>query len=103
MGKKMATSTFPMEQFKNDEPRIAQAQVSAFTIPTATPESDGTLKWDKTTLVLVEISGGGKTGIGFSYADTSTAILIHDKLAEIVTGRSALAIGSCWEAMRTAI
>lgn len=92
-----------MQRFKHDEPRIAQVQVSAFTIPTATPESDGTLKWDATTLVLVEISGGGKTGIGFSYADTATAKLIHDKLADIITGRSAFAIGGCWDAMRTAL
>jgi L-alanine-DL-glutamate epimerase-like enolase superfamily enzyme len=78
-------------------------RVSAFTIPTATPESDGTLEWEATTLVLVEVDGGGKTGIGFSYADTATAKLIHDNLIDIIIGRNALAVGGCWSAMITTI
>ncbi|MEO5655311.1 MAG: enolase C-terminal domain-like protein, partial [Nitrosospira sp.] len=86
-----------------DNPCISEVKVSAFTIPTATPESDGTLEWNATTLVLVEIDGGGKTGIGFSYADTATAKLIHDTLASTVIGRNALAVGDCWNAMVTAI
>ena len=36
---------------------IESLDVSAFVIPTATHESDGTLEWDSTTLVLVEVSG----------------------------------------------
>jgi L-alanine-DL-glutamate epimerase-like enolase superfamily enzyme len=99
----MAASTLPTPQLKGKEPSITQVQVSAFKIPTATPESDGTLKWEATTLVLVEIEGGGKTGLGYSYADTATAKLIHDKLADIITGRNALAVGECRDAMMTAI
>lgn len=94
----MDIATMPAE-IKDEGPCIARVQVSAFTIPTATPESDGTLKWNATTLVLVEVEGGGKTGIGFTYADTATAKLIHDTLAGIVTGRNAFAIGDCWNAM----
>ena len=86
-------------QIKDKGPCIARMQVSAFTIPTATPESDGTLEWNATTLVLVEVEGGGKIGVGFTYADTATAKLIHDTLADIVTGRNAFAIGDCWNAM----
>jgi L-alanine-DL-glutamate epimerase-like enolase superfamily enzyme len=88
---------------RKGNPCISGIQVSTFTIPTATPESDGTFEWNATTLVLVEIDGGGKTGIGFSYADTATAKLIHDTLAGIVIGRNALAVGDCWNAMATAI
>ena len=90
-------------RFESADPRIARVQVSAFSIPTATPESDGTLEWKATVLALVEIEAGGKTGIGFSYADTSTAKLIHETLASIVIGRNALAIGDCWNAMVAAI
>jgi hypothetical protein len=43
---------------------IERVEVSAYTIPTETPESDGTLEWDSTTLVLVRAHGGGRTGIG---------------------------------------
>ncbi|MGZ5009292.1 MAG: hypothetical protein ACXV8W_15420, partial [Methylobacter sp.] len=57
-------------------PGITGLRSSAFRIPTATPESDGTAVWDSTTLVLVEAEAGGKTGIGFSYADTATARLV---------------------------
>ena len=55
-------STAPIERIK----------VSAFTIPTDAPESDGTLAWNSTTLVLVEAQAGGSTGIGYSYANTAT-------------------------------
>jgi hypothetical protein len=48
---------------------------------------------------MVEAGASGKTGIGYSYADTATAKLINDKLADIVVGRDALSIGYCWEAM----
>ncbi len=84
-------------------PPIDNLQASAFRIPTATPESDGTLEWISTTLVLVEIHANHKTGIGFSYADAATARLINDRLANIVAGGDALSVGLCWEAMVAAI
>ena len=52
---------------------IDRLDVSAYIIPTDFPESDGTLTWDKTTLVLVEATAGGTQGLGYSYADTATA------------------------------
>ena len=65
-------------------------QVSTYTVPTDFPESDGTLKWSKTTLVLVQAHGGGKQGIGYTYADEATAKLIHGTLAEVVKGADAM-------------
>ncbi|CCF82966.1 enolase C-terminal domain-like protein [Nitrolancea hollandica] len=78
---------------------IEQVDVSAYTIPTDFPESDGTLAWDSTTMVLVEITAGGKRGVGFTYADTATARLIKDRLAGIVVGQNAMAIPQLWDAM----
>lgn len=98
----MNASTKPAH-LKNGGPCIARMKVSAFTIPTVTPESDGTLEWTATTLVLVEIEGESKTGIGFTYANTATAKLIHDTLVDIVIGQNALAIGDCWSAMVASI
>jgi L-alanine-DL-glutamate epimerase-like enolase superfamily enzyme len=66
--------------------RIETLEVAAYGIPTETPESDGTLTWDKTTLMLVEATAGGKTGIGYSYADISTANLVKSLLADVVVG-----------------
>jgi L-alanine-DL-glutamate epimerase-like enolase superfamily enzyme len=82
---------------------IERVDVSAYRIPTDFPESDGTAEWDSTTLVLVEISAGGKRGIGYTYADTATALLIRDVLAPVVNGTDALAVGARWAAMVGAI
>ena len=72
---------------------ITRLRVSAYTIPTDAPESDGTLEWNATTLVLVEASAGGVTGIGYSYANRATAVLIADTLAGVIEGRDAFDVG----------
>jgi|SRR5579862_14928 len=82
---------------------IERIGVSAYTIPTEAPESDGTLEWHQTTLVLVEATAGGKTGIGFSYANRATAVLVEDTLADVARGRDALDIAGAWDAMVAAI
>ncbi len=78
---------------------IEKLDVSAYTVPTDLPEGDGTIKWNKTTLVLVEITAGNQTGLGYSYADTATATLIRDKLAGIVRGHDALGVPDRYYAM----
>ena len=83
--------------------RIDRIAVSAYKVPTDAPESDGTYAWDHTTLVVVEASGGGMTGLGYSYADTATACLIRESLAEVVRGRDAMAVPGSWSAMVAAI
>lgn len=85
------------------EAPIERIDVSAFTIPTDSPESDGTLAWHSTTLVVVEAEAGGIRGLGFTYADTATARLIQHVLADAVRGRDAMAVPGAWEAMRHAI
>src|ERR1700757_5266088 len=75
-------------------PHINKVAVSAYVIPTDTPESDGTLDWDQTTLILVETCAGGKCGIGFAYANTATGHLIQNHLAESVRGRNPMDIRS---------
>jgi L-alanine-DL-glutamate epimerase-like enolase superfamily enzyme len=78
---------------------IKSVSVSAFRIPTETPESDGTLEWQATTLVVAEIAAGGKTGFGYTYADQATATVIQDHLQEVLVGRSAFSIPECSSAM----
>lgn len=87
------SSTVPLE-------RLA---VNAYRIPTERPESDGTLAWDSTTLVTVDLKGGGKAGFGYTYADTATARLVEDKLASVVEGANALDVPACRRAMETAV
>jgi L-alanine-DL-glutamate epimerase-like enolase superfamily enzyme len=82
---------------------IAAVAVEAFTIPTDAPESDGTLEWDSTTLVLVRVDAAGHRGLGYSYADTATATLIRDKLAPLLLGRDAWSTHARWIDMTRAI
>jgi len=78
---------------------IEKIDVAVYKIPTDAPESDGTYAWDSTTLVLVELSAGDKTGLGYTYADTATGTLIKDMLSHVVTGRDAMDVPGCWGAM----
>ncbi|TPE49602.1 mandelate racemase [Amaricoccus solimangrovi] len=79
---------------------IRSVRARAFTIPTDAPESDGTLEWRETTLVLAEIEAGGMRGLGYTYSDASAGKLIEDKLAEALRGEDALDIRARWTAMR---
>jgi L-alanine-DL-glutamate epimerase-like enolase superfamily enzyme len=78
---------------------VEQLEVGAYTIPTDAPEADGTLAWDATTIVVVRARGGGESGLGYTYADVSTAKLIASKLAGVVVGREAMAPQAAWAAM----
>src|SRR5579864_2477373 len=78
---------------------VNRLAVTAATIPTDFPESDGTLAWDKTTIVIVEANCGSVSGLGYTYADLSTAILIETLLKGIVEGRDAMDIPGTWNAM----
>ena len=74
--------------------------VGCYTIPTASPESDGTLEWDSTTLVTVHLDG---RGFGYTYADSATATLIRDRLAPIVRVCDPMNIDASWAAMIRAV
>lgn len=87
----------------NNSVPIERLKVSTYTVPTDFPESDGTYSWDKTTMVLVETSAGRKQGIGYTYADTATARLIHDLLREVVVGQDVMAVPGIWQSMVHAI
>jgi L-alanine-DL-glutamate epimerase-like enolase superfamily enzyme len=78
---------------------VDELEVGAYTIPTDAPEADGTLAWDATTIVVVHAHGAGERGLGYTYADVSTAKLIDSKLAGVVHGRDAMVPQAAWEAM----
>jgi L-alanine-DL-glutamate epimerase-like enolase superfamily enzyme len=78
---------------------VGRVAVGAYTIPTDHPESDGTLAWDSTTIVVVEVEGGRETGLGYTYGDASAAVLVRDTLADVVSGRDAMDIPAAWRAL----
>src|SRR5207248_4014993 len=70
-------------------------QVDAVTIPTDGPESDGTLEWDSTTIVIVRVDDG----IGYTYCDRAAAELIRSQLADCI-GED---VRASWLAMNAAV
>jgi L-alanine-DL-glutamate epimerase-like enolase superfamily enzyme len=78
---------------------IDRIEAHAYTVPTDFPESDGTLEWNSTTLVLVHAYGGNKVGLGYTYADMATAMLIRDLLSEVVKEGDAMAPAANRDAM----
>ena len=82
---------------------VERLEVSAYTVPTDALESDGTLEWNSTTMILVEASGGGKSGLGYTYGDVSVGKFIESKLVEQAEGTDALSPPVAWAAMQSAI
>jgi L-alanine-DL-glutamate epimerase-like enolase superfamily enzyme len=79
--------------------RLDDVEVGAYTIPTDAPESDGTLVWTSTTLVVVHVRAGGVTGLGYSYTDRSAAELIRTDLAPVVAQGNPLDVPAQYDAM----
>lgn len=71
--------------------KITGTRVEVFTVPTDAPEADGTYSWNSTTMVLVTLAAGGKSGLGYTYADEATARLVHSLLPKVVCGRDVFA------------
>jgi L-alanine-DL-glutamate epimerase-like enolase superfamily enzyme len=82
---------------------IESVDVSVYTVPTDAPEADGTLSWDSTTMVLVQVRAGDMSGTGWTYGAAACAAVITDKLAGIVRGRDALDVSGAFEAMVRAV
>ena len=82
---------------------VEACQVRAYTIPTDRPEGDGTLTWDRTTLVVAHLDAGGEHGLGYTYGSRAVGAFIDDVLAPALRGRDALDVAGAWEAMRHAL
>jgi L-alanine-DL-glutamate epimerase-like enolase superfamily enzyme len=79
---------------------LAEVRASVFVVPTDAHESDGTLEWDETTLVLVEVGAGDETGIGWTYGAAAAARVVEDELASAIGGSSALDVRGAQLTMR---
>jgi L-alanine-DL-glutamate epimerase-like enolase superfamily enzyme len=82
---------------------VERLDVEAYTVPLPAPESDGTLEWDATTVIVVEARAGALVGVGYSYTTTGAAAVVRDLLTDVVVGTDALATGSAWAAMVRAV
>jgi len=82
---------------------VDRLDVSVYTIPTPEPESDGTLTWESTTMVVAEPRAEGAAGFGYTYGTSACAELIHDKLEKVVRGSDPMDVPAVWERMVRAI
>lgn len=79
---------------------IERVSVSAYRVPTDGPdglETDGTLAWDSTTLIVVEVTAAGKVGLGYSYGDVSAAHVIDSRLKHVLIGQDPFQCGLLWK------
>jgi L-alanine-DL-glutamate epimerase-like enolase superfamily enzyme len=77
--------------------------VGVYTVPTDAPEADGTLAWDSTTMVLVEVRSGDTGGLGWTYGPPACARVVTDQLADVVLGREALDVAGAFDGMVKAV
>lgn len=82
---------------------VESVRASAYTIPTDGPEADGTFAWTSTTIVIVEVIGGGKTGIGYTYSSASIEKLIVGPLTDCIMGNDAMDPPTSWRSMTRAV
>ena len=82
---------------------VEAVEVSVFCVPTDRPESDGTLEWSSTTLVLVEISAGAEVGLGWTYGSAAAGLVVDELLAPLLDGRDALDVGGATRELRVAL
>ncbi|HTA81971.1 MAG TPA: enolase C-terminal domain-like protein, partial [Bacteroidia bacterium] len=87
----------------HDTVPIKSIRTSAYVIPTNGPEGDGTLDWDSTTMVLVEIQAGGKTGLGYTYGHEAIVQVIEKTFKRLLQGMDALQVPFITETMMKAI
>jgi L-alanine-DL-glutamate epimerase-like enolase superfamily enzyme len=81
--------------------RIERVDVTAYEVPTATEhESDGTLIWSSTTLVVVELHCGDHIGLGYTYCDPSAAKVVESKLVPILEQADPLMPQKAWAEMQ---
>ena len=99
----MSGSSRPLTGTGSGGPPVRDVTAAVYVIPTDAPEADGTLAWDRTTLVLVTARAGGQQGIGWSYAAGAAASVLAEMLAPVLTGWDALDVAGANEAMTRAV
>src|SRR5699024_10796469 len=64
---------------------------------------DSTPQMANTTLIMVEVSAGGATCMGYTYSGESAALFIDNILRNAVSGLNCFDIPAAWQAMKFAI
>jgi L-alanine-DL-glutamate epimerase-like enolase superfamily enzyme len=78
---------------------VEQVATRTYTVPTDQPESDGTLEWQSTTMVMAEVRASGTTGLGWTYGSRASQTIIEDLLSRAVIGADLLGTAASHERM----
>ncbi|MGH6657128.1 MAG: enolase C-terminal domain-like protein, partial [Actinocrinis sp.] len=88
----------------SDFPSVTSTHALVYTVPTESPEADGTLAWNCTTMVVVQVvAADGTTGTGWTYGAAACARIIEDTLADVVRGRDPMNVPGAFDAMVKAV
>jgi L-alanine-DL-glutamate epimerase-like enolase superfamily enzyme len=79
--------------------QVESIRATAYMVPTDRPEADGTLAWNSTTLVLVEVRSCGSSGIGWTYGPAACAQIVGELLAPEVLGSDPMNVPATFESM----
>ena len=82
------------------EATIRSGNARAYTIPTDAPEADGTIAWSSTTLVVVELQAANATGMGYTYAHRTAAVVARELIEKHCLNQNPLDINAIFAAMR---
>jgi L-alanine-DL-glutamate epimerase-like enolase superfamily enzyme len=79
---------------------VVSLRATAYSIPTDRPEADGTLRWDRTAVLVVQVLGAdGRVGLGYSYAGPGARDVVRGLLEPALADVDADDVGACWAAM----
>ena len=87
---------------RGTDTKVESVNVAVYKIPTDQPEADGTLAWSSTTMVTVEATAGGHSGLGWTYAGAGSATVVTDTLADVCVGADASDVAGVNEGMARA-
>jgi len=93
----------PPQQAKGAFAPVGAVRTSVYRVPTDRPESDGTLEWDATTAIVVELAAGEETGLGYTYGHAAVAAVIDSTLAPLLEGADPLAPPQAWARMQAKV
>jgi|ERR1041385_2516683 L-alanine-DL-glutamate epimerase-like enolase superfamily enzyme len=82
------------------EPHIHDVEADVFVLPTDMPGGDGTITWDSTTMVVVEVmDDAGGRGLGYTYGAAAAASVVEGLLRPVVVGRGVDEPRAAWSDM----
>lgn len=82
------------------EATIRSGTARAYIIPTDAPEADGTIAWNSTTLVVVELHVANATGIGYTYAHSTAAAVARELIEKHCLNQNPFETNTLFAAMR---